>query len=356
MFTVYNIVAYQAAWFACVLGAAYGMPWVGAAVCFAVVAAHLALTQQRAVKLKLIGAAILVGLLVDTALLRSGHLWFVSGTWPKGIAPYWMLSLWAAFATTFNHSLRWVVSRLWVSTLLGAIGGPLAYLAGAKLGALHIAAPQTALPMIGVAWGLAMLALSIVSARLQPTAVPKAVTATALGTILMSTLGACQSAHTPIATAPRVELDRFMGDWYVIANIPTFIERGAHNAVESYRLDSDGSIDTTFTFNKGAFDGPARKYTPRGFVRDKQTNAVWGMQFIWPIKADYRIVYVSPNYEQTVVGREARDYVWIMARTPEIADSDYQALLAIVQREGYDVGKLQRVPQRWKNNENAHTR
>ena len=355
MFTVYNIVAYQAAWFACVLGAAYGMPWIGAAVCFAVVAAHLALTRERAVELKLIGAAIFIGLLVDTALLRSGHLWFVSGTWPTGVAPYWMLSLWAAFATTLNHSLRWVVRRPWMSTLLGAIGGPLAYLAGAKLGALHIAAPQTALPMIGVAWGLAMLALSIISARLRPTPLPNAVAATALGTILMSTLGACQSTQTPLATAPHVDLERFMGDWYVIANIPTFIERNAHNAVESYRLDSDGSIATTFTFNKGAFDGPAREYHPRGFVQDRQTNAVWGMQFIWPIKADYRIVYVSPNYQHTIVGREARDYVWIMARTPEISDSDYQALLAMVQHEGYEVDKVKRVPHRWKNNENAHT-
>jgi apolipoprotein D and lipocalin family protein len=348
MFTVYNIVAYQVAWFACVLGAAYGMPWIGAAVSFAVVAAHLALTRQRATELKLIGAAIVIGLLVDTALMRSGHLWFVSGTWPEGVAPYWMLSLWAAFATTLNHSLRWVVRRPWISTLLGAIGGPLAYLAGAKLGALHIAAPETALPMIGVAWGLAMLALSLVSLRLQPEPLPKALTATALGAVLLSTLGGCQSAHPPIATAPGVDLPRFMGDWYVIGNIPTFIERDAYNAVESYRLDDDGTIDTTFTFNKGAFDGPARKYSPRGFVRDKQTNAVWGMQFIWPIKADYRIMYVGRNYEHTIVGREARDYVWIMARTPEITDGDYQALLAIAQREGYDVDKIRRVPQRWK--------
>jgi hypothetical protein len=111
MFTVYNIVAYQAAWFACVLGAAYGMPWIGAAVSFVVVAAHLALTRQWAVELKLIGAAIFVGLLVDTALLRSGHLWFVSGTWPEAVAPYWVLSLWGAFATTLNYSLRRCTSR-----------------------------------------------------------------------------------------------------------------------------------------------------------------------------------------------------------------------------------------------------
>jgi apolipoprotein D and lipocalin family protein len=159
-------------------------------------------------------------------------------------------------------------------------------------------------------------------------------------------LNACQSSRPPIALASQVDLPRFMGDWYVIANIPTFIEKGAHNAVESYRLDKDGTIDTTFTFNKDAFDGPKKKYNPRGFVVDKQSNAVWGMQFIWPIKADYRIVYLNSDYTQTVIGHEARNYVWIMARTPTIPEADYQSMLKLVEREGYDVSKVQKVPQR----------
>src|SRR5690606_8585824 len=118
----------------------------------------------------------------------------------------------------------------------------------------------------------------------------------------------------------------FMGDWFVIANIPTFLEKGAHNAVESYRLDSDGTIDTTYTFNKNSFDGPRKTYHPRGFVVDRESNAVWGMQFVWPIKADYRIVHLNDDYTQTIIGREARDYVWIMARTPVIPEADYSAL------------------------------
>ena len=130
-----------------------------------------------------------------------------------------------------------------------------------------------------------------------------------------------------------------MGDWYVIANIPTSIERGAHNAVESYRLDTDGSIATTFTFREGAFDGKLKRYCPRGFVRDTRSNAIWGMQFVWPIKADYRIVYVSPDYQRTIVGREKRDNVWIMARTPQIADADFQDLRDRVAREGYDMSE-----------------
>ena len=71
------------------------------------------------------------------------------------------------------------------------------------------------------------------------------------------------------------------------------------------------------------------------------------MQFVWPIKADYRIMYVSPEYDFTIVGRQKRDYVWIMARTPTIPEPTYQALVAMVEREGYDVAKIERVPQRW---------
>jgi apolipoprotein D and lipocalin family protein len=161
-------------------------------------------------------------------------------------------------------------------------------------------------------------------------------------------LGACESAAPPLATVPRVDLQRFMGDWYVIASIPTFIETGAHNAVESYRLDADGTIATTFTFRAGAFDGEQKRYTPRGFVVDTRSNAVWGMQFIWPIKADYRITYLAEDYSQTVISRMQRDYVWIMARTPAIAEADYQRLLELVGKQGYDVAKIQKVPQQWK--------
>jgi apolipoprotein D and lipocalin family protein len=159
--------------------------------------------------------------------------------------------------------------------------------------------------------------------------------------------GGCQSPQ-PLATVPFVDLPRFMGPWYVIANIPTFIEKGAHNAIESYKLDADGSIATTFTFRAGAFDGEEKRYTPRGFVVDRQSNALWGMQFLWPIKADYRITYLADDYSQTVISRIQRDYVWIMARTPEIPEADYQRLLKLAGDQGYDVAKIEKVPQQWK--------
>ena len=160
-------------------------------------------------------------------------------------------------------------------------------------------------------------------------------------------LSGCQASLPPLETVAHVDLDRFMGDWYVIANIPTFIEKGAHNAVESYRLDDDGSIATTFTFRKDGFEGPEKQYTPRGFVRNTQTNAEWGMQFIWPIKGDYRIVYLSDDYSLTIIGRNKRDYVWLMARSPALPEGQYGEAVDFISKAGYDVSQLQRVPQRW---------
>lgn len=83
----------------------------------------------------------------------------------------------------------------------------------------------------------------------------------------------CQTMK-PIPTVETVDLKRFMGDWYVIASIPTFIEKNAFNAVESYRLEEDGTIATTFRFNNGSLDGPLKEYHPRGFIRDSKSNAV----------------------------------------------------------------------------------
>ena len=164
---------------------------------------------------------------------------------------------------------------------------------------------------------------------------------------LLSAAGCATTSLPPIATVRYVDLNRFMGAWYVVASIPTSIEKGAHNAVESYELASDGRIKTTFTFRAGSFDGERKEYHPTGFVKDKESNAVWGMQFLWPIKADYRVIYLTDDYSQTVIGRNKRDYVWVMARTPTIPDEDFNRIVALLDEQGYDTTKLQRVPQRW---------
>lgn len=164
--------------------------------------------------------------------------------------------------------------------------------------------------------------------------------------MFVTMLSGCAS-QPPIRTAEPVDLQQFMGDWYVIANIPTFIEKGAHNAVESYEMNDDGTIATTFSFRQDSFDGERKSYQPTGYVEDDKSNAIWGMQFIWPFKADYRIIYVDADYELTIIGRQQRDYVWIMARESAISDADYQRLLALLKQEGYDIDAIQEVPQQW---------
>lgn len=163
--------------------------------------------------------------------------------------------------------------------------------------------------------------------------------------ILASILSACATNKLPpIATVPQVDLPKFMGDWYVIAAIPTMIETQSYNAIENYKLNADGSIATTFTFNKGSLTGEFKTYQPHGFVIENTGNALWGMQFIWPIKAEYRIAYLNDDYTQTVIARNARDYVWIMARTPIISDTEYAKLTGFVSNLGYDLSKLRKVP------------
>lgn len=161
-----------------------------------------------------------------------------------------------------------------------------------------------------------------------------------LAVIAFCLLSGCQS-QKPLETVDYVDLQRFMGDWYVITNIPTFLEKNAYNPIESYALDTDGSIATTFSFNADSLEGEKKVYYPRGFVKNTNTNAEWGMQFLWPIKADYRIVYLDSNYQFTVIGRNKRDYVWIMARNPTISAKMLSELTQFVGSIRYDIDQLE---------------
>jgi apolipoprotein D and lipocalin family protein len=166
------------------------------------------------------------------------------------------------------------------------------------------------------------------------------------GLLVFLMLGAnpAVSAKAPMDTVDYVDLPRFMGDWYVIANIPTPFEKDAHNPIETYKLDSDGTIATTFTFNKDSFEGEEKAFSSRGFVRNKDTNATWGVQFVWPIKADYRVIYLDSDYQYTVIGRKARDYLWIMARDVEISDEKLKELVDFAVSQGYEADKIEIAP------------
>jgi len=161
---IVNFVAFQCGWFACVLGAAHGWPLVGAAAAMTIVALHLACAPRAAPELKLVMLAFAMGALWDSALVSSGWIVFTSGMLIDGVAPPWILALWALFATTLNASLGWLKNKLLMAALFGALGGPLSYWAGMRLGALQFAAPMAALIALSIGWGV-MTPLLIMAAR-----------------------------------------------------------------------------------------------------------------------------------------------------------------------------------------------
>ena len=150
-------------------------------------------------------------------------------------------------------------------------------------------------------------------------------------------------------TVDYVDLEKYMGDWYVIANIPTFIEKNATNAIESYRLAKNGTIKTTFTFYKDSPDGKKVIYHPTGFVYNKETNAEWRMQFLWPFKLPFLIIDLDEDYSYTVIGYPSMKYVWVMSRDPKMKEGLYQKILGNLSDIGYDISQIKKVPQIWDN-------
>lgn len=162
-----NFVAFQIGWFACVLGAAKGLPWAGVLVVLAVVALHLARVRRPLPELRLVGLAMALGLLLDSLLLATGWLSYPAGLWLPALAPYWIVAMWALFATTLNVSMGWLRGRPLLAVLMGAVGGPLSYLAGEELGGIELTEPVLALSALAIAWAVAMPLLMKAAERLD---------------------------------------------------------------------------------------------------------------------------------------------------------------------------------------------
>ena len=164
-----NMLGYQAVWFVAVCAAGRGLAWPGVAAAAIFAAWQLARSAERALESRLILLALALGALLDGTLAAAGLLHYAAPApaLPPGGAPVWILALWLAFALTLNRSLRWFQGKTLRSALFGALGGPLAYAAAARLaGAVTFAAPmwrgETAL---GAGWGAAFALLSSLGLR-----------------------------------------------------------------------------------------------------------------------------------------------------------------------------------------------
>lgn len=161
-----NYALYQTGWFACILGAAWGWPATGALIALALTGAHLALSTERAAESRLVLLALGLGMVVEACQVRSGtYARFTSGVVVAWMSPPWLLLMWAQFATTFRSSLRTVMLVPARAALFGLVGGPIAFVAGERLGAVTLARPLgPGLVRLGVTWGVA-LALCAVATR-----------------------------------------------------------------------------------------------------------------------------------------------------------------------------------------------
>ena len=154
------------------------------------------------------------------------------------------------------------------------------------------------------------------------------------------------SKHPPMALAEYVDLERFMGTWYIHGYTPTMIDTHAFNATETYKMGENGRILTTYRFNADSTFGREKTYTPSARVENTTTNAEWRMRFFGLINAAYLIIHVSDDYEYTVIGHPDRDLAWIMSRSQEIDEIRYTELRNELERRSFDLSKFRRVEHR----------
>lgn len=154
--TLTNVVLFHIGWFASVLGAANGLPWIGVAVVSGLLLAHLAIMRFRRGEALLLGGALLIGWSFDSAIVLMGGLAFPASAQLGGPTTLWMAFMWPNFATTLHTSLRWLQGRWALATIFGLIGGPASYFTGMKLGAVALPEPLwMSLLMIAIEWAIA---------------------------------------------------------------------------------------------------------------------------------------------------------------------------------------------------------
>lgn len=173
-----------------------------------------------------------------------------------------------------------------------------------------------------------------------------------LALCLVLAAGACST--TPPNPNPRagieltlatLDLPRYMGRWYNIANIPYFGERDYVASYSEWTLRPDGKIDDLYVGKKGGFDAPETRREFEDTVVPNTGNAHWRVRLFWPISVSQLTLYVDPDYRYTILGYPDKSLGWIFARTPDVSESVYKDLVARLDAMGYDTSRFQRVPQ-----------
>jgi apolipoprotein D and lipocalin family protein len=147
-------------------------------------------------------------------------------------------------------------------------------------------------------------------------------------------------AQKNLSVVPSVDIKRYAGKWYEIARKPFSFESKLKCITATYSLREDGRIDVE---NAGVYiSKPDKKSTARGkaFIPDKNTPAKLKVQFFWPFKGDYWILYLDDDYRYVLIGEPSLRWVWILAREKKLEEPVLQMLLNKAAGAGYDLSNL----------------
>ena len=161
-----NFVLFQIGWFGCVIsGASKDYSWAGMVIVAIIVTIHLSRATYMLDEIMLIATTTVVGTAWDSTLTIAGLFAFSNGVIISWLVPLWMVAMWALFATTLNVSMKWMKDRYILAAVFGAAGGPLAYYAGHRIGAVDFNNTLQAMIAVSVGWAVIMPGLMYMTKR-----------------------------------------------------------------------------------------------------------------------------------------------------------------------------------------------
>lgn len=164
----------------------------------------------------------------------------------------------------------------------------------------------------------------------------------ALGAVF---LAGCAMTPPATRTVARLDLNRYLGKWYVIANIPYLLEKGKVASYDTYSMRPDGRMNNLFTFRKGSLDAPEHTWHGVAWVANRESNAEWRVRFLWPFYATYLVLELDPQYRWAVVATPGHNLLWVLARESRLDEATYSMILQRIAAQGYDTNRLRQVPQ-----------
>ena len=166
-----------------------------------------------------------------------------------------------------------------------------------------------------------------------------------VGSIFIFTGCASAPKVPPTRTVAHVDLNRYLGNWYVIANIPYYLENGKVASFDTYSMRADGRMNNVFTFRRGTFAAPEESWHGVAWVANHESNAEWKVRFIWPFATTYLVLELDPEYRWAVVATPGHKLLWVLARERALDDATYENIRQRIAAQGYDLEKIKKVPQ-----------